>query len=341
MAPDGTVVSVSLDGTMKLWSTSGVQQGQAAAPVQHSGWVNACTVRRTGTTAASASSDASIRLWDWSAGTSWQVLLGHTNSVRGCVFGPGHDQLVSASADKSLKVWNVRSGTVVATLLGHTDWVNACSVSPDGHLVVSASSDRTLRVWDTRSWTQRLRIVAHSDSLTACRFAPSGLFFVSASADGTLKAWSLPRAKDAWESLPLNHQRLTEHDWDRMLEPLVIEGHGRGVNDCAISSDSRFIVSASSDGTLRTWDATTGELRRHLAGRRHAINGCALSPDDQLLASVSSDSTVDIWRTDSGDHLATLHVDGLLESCAWMPDGKGVVAVGAAGVYFLSWFGGP
>jgi hypothetical protein len=35
--------------------------------------------------------------------------------------------------------------------------------------------------------------------------------------------------------------------------------------------------------------------------------------------------------------VTTLHVDAVLEACAWMPDGQGIVATGAAGVYFMAW----
>jgi WD40 repeat protein len=336
IAPDGSyIVSVSLDGTMKLWDAAAAQT-PSTAPTQHSGWVNGCAVSADGETTASSSADGTVRLWDARTGAGRGVLSGHTNAVRSCAFDPASGQLISASADKSLIVWNVSTTMPAATLLGHTDWVNGCGVSPTGHLVLSASSDRTLRLWDARTWTQRLRVVAHADSLTACAFAPNGQFFVSASADATLKIWPLEQAQDAWESLPLNHQRLTERDWDRILTPRLLEGHGDGVNDCAIAPDSSFIVSASSDRTLRIWDVGTGAVRRTLSGHRAHVYGCAISPDGTLVASASADNTLRVWRIPDGECLATLHVDAVLEDCAWTPDGHGIVAAGAAGVYFMT-----
>lgn len=334
IAPDGSyAVSVSIDGTMRVWDPSA--EARDRWPGHHGGWVNGCAVAANGALAASASSDMTLRVWDARTGQNRLVLAGHANSVRGCAFGPHPDQLVSASADKSLQVWDVETGRSIATLRGHTDWVNGCSTTPGG-LVLSASSDKTVRLWDSRTWTQRLRVLAHADSVHACAFAPGGRFFVSASADATLKVWSLERARDAWESPPLDHQRLTEADWDRILEPLRLEGHRSAVNDCAIAPDDSFVVSASSDRTLRIWDAANGALVRMLTGHTAYVSGCAIAPDGAHVASTGGDSTIRVWRVGDGECVATLHVDAVIEDCAWLPDGGGIVAAGAAGVYFLA-----
>jgi WD40 repeat protein len=51
---------------------------------------------------------------------------------------------------------------------------------------------------------------------------------------------------------------------------------------------------------------------------------------------LKSDKTLKIWAVTSGECLTTLHVNGALAGCAWFPDGEQIVAVGAAGVYFLT-----
>lgn len=341
VAPDGAyVVSAGIDGAMKLWE-SPLPDAVAAAPEQHTGWVNGCAVSRIENLAASTSSDATIRLWNTQTGAGGPVLSGHNASVRGCAFGPFDGQLVSASADKSARVWDVRRGVEIAVLVGHTDWVNGCCVSPTGHLVLTASSDRTLRLWDSRTWSQRLRLVAHADSVNSCDFARNGGFFISGSADATIKIWDVARAQEAWEWLPVNHQRFTEQDWARVLSPRVLTGHTHAINDCVIAADSSFIVSASSDRTLRIWDVQTGHTRHVLTGHRQSVSGCSIHPDGALIVSTSADHTVKVWRTSDGVCLATLHVDADLEDCAWTPDGQGVIATGAGGVYFMAWVATP
>jgi hypothetical protein len=48
-----------------------------------------------------------------------------------------------------------------------------------------------------------------------------------------------------------------------------------------------------------------------------------------------------MWAATSGDRLTTLHVDRALTDCVSLSDGKRIVAVGAADVYFLRLWSEP
>jgi len=51
----------------------------------------------------------------------------------------------------------------------------------------------------------------------------------------------------------------------------------------------RKLVSASTDGTLKIWNAITGEIRHNLTGHTHCVSGCAISPDGTWLVSADVD----------------------------------------------------
>ena len=61
---------------------------------------------------------------------------------------------------------------------------------------------------------------------------------------------------------------------------------------------ARAIVSGSEDGTVRVWDAASGDpvgdpLTRH----SDSVWGVAFSPDGSRIVSGSSDHTVRVWDT--------------------------------------------
>ena len=66
-----------------------------------------------------------------------------------------------------------------------------------------------------------------------------------------------------------------------------LKGHADSINDCAISADASFIVSASEDNTLKIWDASTGRERTTLVGHTGGVTSCAISPDGRFIVSTS------------------------------------------------------
>jgi WD40 repeat protein len=80
----------------------------------------------------------------------------------------------------------------------------------------------------------------------------------------------------------------------------VLPGHRWHAISVAWSPDSSRIVSGSYDGTVRIWDAVTGELQQILSGHINSVYSVAWSPDSTRIVSGSMDRTVRIWE-DIGD----------------------------------------
>ena len=74
-----------------------------------------------------------------------------------------------------------------------------------------------------------------------------------------------------------------------------LRGHTGSVRSVAWSPDGSQLVSGSFDGSVRIWDAGTGNLLRTLWGHRRGVWSVAWSPDGSQLASGSYDKTVRVW----------------------------------------------
>ena len=115
--------------------------------------------------AATASFDATARVWSLQTFECLHVLQGHESWVRSICIHDGH--VYTASGDHTARVWNMNTGTHENTYLGHTDWVRSVHVHRhDTSLAITGSFDATVRVWPVRAGVCRKTV--SFDSAVRC-----------------------------------------------------------------------------------------------------------------------------------------------------------------------------
>jgi WD40 repeat protein len=117
----------------------------------------------------------------------------------------------------------------------------------------------------------------------------------------------------------------------RTLQVLfTLEGHKGRVTSVAYSRTARSCT-AGQDGTVRSWEASTGKHQKTVTFDKVTRAGyLTLSPDGSRVAVLSRfGEAVEVWNADGTRKLATARVSpGISESMALSPDGQRVAVAG-------------
>jgi len=112
----------------------------------------------------------------------------------------------------------------------------------------------------------------------------------------------------------------------------VLAGHRGLVTAVAVTRDWRRVISGGNDGTVRIWDATSGDAVFVLAGHTDEVRGVVAGRSGHIAVSCSMDMTVRVWDIMNGSELRAFrgHTESV-EAVAVMPNGHQIVSVSADG----------
>ncbi|KAI8063567.1 WD40-repeat-containing domain protein [Gongronella butleri] len=273
-----TLVSGSSDNTLRLWDVESGDCLDILRGHQSRIWDVSCTPQ--GDYLASASGDASIKIWNVREGKASCVntLNGHTGDVYSVHYHPNETHLVSGGYDKTVKMFDVNTGATVKTFVGHQLAVTKTIVNPLGNLIISGSKDNTIKFWDIVSGLCIKTISSHLGEVTSVEMNSSGTLLLSSSKDNSNRLWDVRTGK------PI--RRLKGHQ--NTSKNFVRAGF----------ADNNLIVGGSEDGIVYIWDLGTGEILQKLRGHSGLVYETAWNATQGLLASCSDDQTVKIWRYD-------------------------------------------
>jgi WD40 repeat protein len=159
------------------------------------------------------------------------------------------------------KIWELSTQLEVLSLaVEEMAPAKAITYSPDGKLLATGGDEGIVWVWDaedgTKIFTRTLGGIIHSIA-----FSSDGVLLAAASEDGRIMVWNAENGT-------------------------VVSSPPRqsGVYDIAFLADGR-LVTAGQDGTVRVWDAVSGQQTLILAGPTSTVISVAGSPDSQRIIS--------------------------------------------------------
>jgi WD40 repeat protein/serine/threonine protein kinase len=243
--------------------------------LDHQGAVRSVAWDPAGRSIATASDDASARLWNPETGQPVGHPLVHAGPVLTLAYSPDGKTLATASQDQTARLWNAASGLAQGEAMQHRGPVTSLGSTSDGTTLITASGDGAVRLWDAASGQSRGTPLGHGNAVKMIAIAPDGKSLASVDKGGTAILWDLPQGR----------KRAT-------IDP----GAGE-VAVLAFSPDSTLLALASNDNLLRLADPSTGKVKSAATAFLHSgpIQALAFSPDGKRIATGSYDTSCRIW----------------------------------------------
>ena len=171
---------------------------------------------------------------------------------------------------------------------GHTGRINDLAVTRDRRYIITTGDDKTIQVWDIENQQQAEVIVGQ----------------IGVGLEGQLYALALS-PDNRWLAVAgyLEGHVIRLYDWPTRRLVGLLQGHTNVVNALAFTPDSKRLLSASADRSIRLWEVQSRQALQAFTGHRGSVVDIAAA--GERFVSASNDGSVKLWNLNNDAALAS------------------------------------
>jgi len=274
----------------------------------HDGPVRAVTATRDGELVASAGDDGTVQIWNPTDPQSDPLVLDAGSDVT-ALASADRDLVVSGARDGSVRQWNPVTGAPGPVLDAGSGNAVSVGVSEDGTVIAAAGEDGLVRVWSSGSAEPRV-LEGEGVPLRGMAVSPDGRFVAAGGESPNTLLWNVRSGEVAQ----------------------TLGGHTSFVSGVTFSPDSRRVLSASYDYTVRSWPVDGG-APTVMDSLGTALTSVAVSPDGTQVITAAIDGSAIVWPATGGRRIADLPGHRApATAAAFVPGSTFVVSAGEDGL---------
>lgn len=337
MCTDGhTCASASKDGTVRLWNIDSGRQTKRIQVFNAKQIRCILKVRTAGSDCfAFVTKGGDVRIWDAAA---------HRLSpeLEGGLYGDIHAEAMSpngrwfaVSTDDGLQIWDTGSGERTGEC---PSVFTALAITADSSKIIGTCENGTFQIRSTASPRQCLqKVPLHKEALQITVVPDESRCMVTL--DTGTKILSLHTGEVLKEFSPIPERAVITPDGRRYIcgncalevwnlgtctRMCGTEEGSVSISAAAITPDGGRCVSASSDGLVRLWDISRGQLIGFLETPvHHMMEALTVTADGSHCIGISKDGTMQTWEIRTGALTDTRVLEDLwFNSAAITPDGS-------------------
>ena len=222
--------------------------------------------------------DCSVRVSDIRVGKVVKSFF-HTNYVNSVAIGNNNKDIIAADENGTIKIWDMDKGEVRTEYNSDIEEeglaFRSISLAENEGFLIGAKSNGKVCIFDYNNNNEGQNLSkpkvfeAHKNYITKCLLSPENNMLATCSADSEIRLWERKNLVD--EDGNIQNDGIVDFE----LKSRFI-GHKKWVWDCDFTLDSNYLLSCSSDKTIKIWSIATGKIYSTFNNPK-GVNNIALS----------------------------------------------------------------